>query len=244
MSRSRSSSISSSELFEGLEDEIEQGEGKTDSQFNWGAFREARLQQLAEEVERKKAIETQGGTDGWYGSYREIREERELIQRSSKEEFCIIHFSHPEFQRCAIMDRHLQALAPKHPNTLFLHTSVKDCPFLVTRLGVKVLPCVISFVNGNAVDRLIGFEELGNDDNFTTAALEFRLKRSGVLPPPGYKKTTKAQLILAKSGRSGVRESDDDSDSAGHCKIIRSNKEDLAGSRHRKQRDDSGDDWD
>lgn len=91
--------------------------------------------------------------------------------RDSKEEFCIIHFSHPEFQRCAIMDRHLQvsgsivirqlsadssphqALAPKHPNTLFLHTSVKDCPFLVTRLGVKVLPCVISFVNGNAVDR-------------------------------------------------------------------------------------------
>lgn len=81
--RSHSSSVSSSELFEGLEDEIEQGEGKTDSRFDWGAFREARLQQLAEEVERKKTIDSQGGTDGWYGSYREIKEERELIQRSS-----------------------------------------------------------------------------------------------------------------------------------------------------------------
>lgn len=30
----------------------------------------------------------------------------------SKEEFCIIHFSHPEFQRCAIMDRHLQVRVP------------------------------------------------------------------------------------------------------------------------------------
>jgi hypothetical protein len=81
--RSRSSSISSTELFEGLEDQIEQGEGKTDSSFNWGAFREARLQQLSEEVERSKTIASQGGTDGWYGSYREVTEERELIQRSS-----------------------------------------------------------------------------------------------------------------------------------------------------------------
>lgn len=70
------------------------------------------------------------------------------------------------------MDRHLQvswtqpdcvssltssvvtkALAPKHLNTLFLRTSVENAPFLVNRLGVKVLPCVISFVDGNAVDR-------------------------------------------------------------------------------------------
>lgn len=48
-----------------------------------------------------------------------------------------------------------KALAPKHPNTLFLRTSVEDVPFLVTRLGVKVLPCVISFVNGNAIDRSV-----------------------------------------------------------------------------------------
>lgn len=46
-----------------------------------------------------------------------------------------------------------QALAPKHLNTLFLRTSVENAPFLVNRLGVKVLPCVISFVDGNAVDR-------------------------------------------------------------------------------------------
>ena len=31
---------------------------------------------------------------------------------------------------------------------------------------------------------MIGFEELGNDDNFTTAALEFRLKRSGKSSAP------------------------------------------------------------
>ncbi|GHJ85402.1 hypothetical protein NliqN6_1804 [Naganishia liquefaciens] len=242
MSRSRSSSISSSELFEGLEDQLEQGEGKTDSSFNWGAFREARIQQLAEEVERSKTIANQGGTDGWYGFYREISEERELIQRSSKEEFCIIHFSHPDFQRCAIMDRHLQALASRHLNTLFLRASVENAPFLVHRLGVKVLPCVISFINGNAVDRLIGFEELGNDDNFTTAALEFRLKRSGVLPPPGYRKTTQAETLVVRPARASDGESDEEPGN-GRRKIIRSNKDDMARAR-RGQRNDSGDDWD
>lgn len=81
--RSRSSSISSTELFEELENNIEQGEGKNDSAFDWGAFRETRLQQMADEFERTKNLQRQGGTDGWYGSYREIKEERDLIQRSS-----------------------------------------------------------------------------------------------------------------------------------------------------------------
>jgi hypothetical protein len=81
--RSRSSSISSNELFEELENNIEQGEGKNDSAFDWGAFREARLQQMADDMERTKSLQRQGGTDEWYGSYREIKEERDLIQRSS-----------------------------------------------------------------------------------------------------------------------------------------------------------------
>ena len=67
---------------------------------------------------------------------------------------------------------------------------------MVERLEVKVLPCVICFVHGVTKDRyvciyvtrlivsnsirLIGFEELGNDDSFTTSALELRLSQSGV----------------------------------------------------------------
>lgn len=71
-----------------------------------------------------------------------------------------------------------------------------------------------------------------------------RLCGAGVLPPAGYKKTTRAEVILAKSGKSDARESDEDSDSGGRRKIIRSNKDDLARSRHRRNRDDSGDEWD
>ena len=82
-------------------------------------------------------------------------------------------------------------LAPKYPHTLFLRASVVDAPFLVNKLGVQVLPCVHVFVDGRGVDRLIGFEELGHSDQFTTSMLEFRLKQTGtsVLRPSSILET-------------------------------------------------------
>lgn len=60
--------------------------------------------------------------------------------------------------------------------------NVDNAPFLVTKLKVQVLPCVICFVSGVSVDRIVGFEGLGyNPDNFTTKDLEGRLLASGVL---------------------------------------------------------------
>lgn len=59
---------------------------------------------------------------------------------------------------------------------------VDNAPFLVTRLKIQVLPCVLVFVNGVSVDRIVGFEGLGyTQDTFTTKDLEARLLGSGVL---------------------------------------------------------------
>ena len=49
------------------------------------------------------------------------------------------------------------------------------------RLKVRVLPCIISFIDGKSVDRLEGFDALGNTDNFTTVALEAHLLLTGVI---------------------------------------------------------------
>lgn len=60
-----------------------------------------------------------------------------------------------------------------------------NAPFLVTKLKVQVLPCVIAFVNGVGVDRIVGFEGLGpGTDRFTTEDLESRLLQAGVLLRP------------------------------------------------------------
>lgn len=150
-------------------------------------YREARLAQLTEELNSAQAHAhahelshtPQGEILDRKGSLTEMKDEKSLIELSSREPFCVIHFFHPDFQRCRIMDRHLDILAKRHKHTLFLKAAVENAPFLVDRLGVKVLPCVISFVDGNARDRIVGFEDLGGVDDFPTASLEFRLRNAG-----------------------------------------------------------------
>lgn len=83
----------------------------------------------------------------------------------------MIHFFHPDFRRCKIMDAHLEAsilhsrrsqstgradslrsqkLAAKYFDTLFVKANVANVPFLVHKMEVKVLPCVVGFVEGNS----------------------------------------------------------------------------------------------
>ena len=49
------------------------------------------------------------------------------------------------------------------------------------KLGVKVLPCVVMFQNGVAIDRIVGFEGLGGKDDFTTSALERKLVEKDIV---------------------------------------------------------------
>jgi hypothetical protein len=55
---------------------------------------------------------------------------------------------------------------------------VEKAPFFVEKLQIRMLPCIISFIDGVSVDRLVGFEELGNTDNFPTSVLEKWLGKS------------------------------------------------------------------
>ena len=48
-----------------------------------------------------------------------------------------------------------QALAPKYFSTRFARVFVENVPWLVERLGVKVLPCVICFKDGVTKDRCV-----------------------------------------------------------------------------------------
>lgn len=61
-----------------------------------------------------------------------------------------------------------------------MKVDVENTPFLVDKLHIRVLPCIMAFVNGISKDKLIGFESFGNSDSFTTAALEWRLGQTGM----------------------------------------------------------------
>jgi thioredoxin-like negative regulator of GroEL len=80
---------------------------------------------------------------------------------------------------------------------------------LVTKLKIQVLPCVIAFIDGVSVDRIIGFEGLGQrPDHFTTRDLEARLIRANVLSRQKVGEDEDRQA--RQKSRGGVKNNDDD----------------------------------
>ena len=47
----------------------------------------------------------------------------------------------------------MQKIASKYYNTRFIRVFVENTPWLVEKLAIKVLPCVICFVDGVTKDR-------------------------------------------------------------------------------------------
>ncbi|KAF3049664.1 hypothetical protein E8E11_009074 [Didymella keratinophila] len=140
------------------------------------AFRAQRIQQLHDEFDRARRLKASE-----HGTYSEVKDEKSLMDITTSTKNCVVHFFKPDFNRCRIMDTHLESLAPSHYEARIMKINVDNCPFLVTRLGVQVLPCVISFIDGIGADRIVGFEGLGrSSDNFTVRDLEARLIRAGV----------------------------------------------------------------
>jgi hypothetical protein len=91
--------------------------------------------------------------------------------------------------------------------------NVENAPFLVTRLKIQVLPCVLAFVDGANVDRIVGFEGLGyNQDTFTTKDLEGRLLTSGVVQRPKAVGDVSPVKWGVKSPNEEENEDDDDWD--------------------------------
>ncbi len=56
----------------------------------------------------------------------------------------------------------------------------QDTPFFTVKLNIKMLPCIVSFLNGVSVHRTVGFDGLGGIDDFETHALEDQLIECGV----------------------------------------------------------------
>jgi hypothetical protein len=142
--------------------------------FDDSAYRSDRLQQLSREIKHQQHLSS------GHGSYLEIKDEKAVLEVTSTTDRCVVHFFHRDFARCEIMHRHMDTLAAKHIGTRFIKVDVEQVPFLVTRLEIRVLPCVIPFVKGIGKTRILGFEGLGGD-SFRTGTLEIVLQRSGVL---------------------------------------------------------------
>ncbi|KAM7529680.1 hypothetical protein LguiB_033090 [Lonicera macranthoides] len=154
-----------------------------------------RIAALKKEAEKRQSLKKQG-----HGEYRDITE-GDFLGEVTASEKVICHFYHREFYRCKIMDKHLKSLAPRHIETKFIRLDAENAPFFVAKLGIKTLPCVILFRKGIAADRLIGFQDLGGKDDFSTKALEVVLLKKGKFPGSGSSRVANLDCIISEKKR-------------------------------------------
>lgn len=169
-------------------------------------LRESRLQALHTEFTRAKLA-----TDHNFGSVTTSTTDQAILDITTSSTYprTVLHFFKPDFHRCGIMDRHLEALAAKHLEARFLRVDVQHAPFLVEKLGIRVLPVVIGFLEGKGAERVVGFEGLGGD-GFETRVLEEKLIRGGVLERVGIARELAGKAVGSNGGRRGEKVDEDE----------------------------------
>jgi len=187
-----------------LDDELDDDFFDDESEKIMRSLKEERLQAMKEEYQERQTNKTLG-----HGTYIEIVES-EFLPCVTKTAYVCVAFYHQDFERCKIVDMHLQKICRDHDECRFVKMDAERAPFFINKLGIQMLPTIICFINGVAQDRVVGFEELGGADDFPTISLTRRLIRAGVL----YAKTRaeKGQIKIRKGGRQDDSSSGEDND--------------------------------
>ncbi|EDO16864.1 hypothetical protein Kpol_1024p17 [Vanderwaltozyma polyspora DSM 70294] len=156
---------------------IEELENEDGDEFS-NKYREERIEAM---VHHARTVE-RNVREGGYGSLQEIQNEKEVITMSTNTERIVISFGLDHFAKCQYMNEQLRKLSLKHLTTKFVYANVENCPFLVDRLSIKVLPFVVGYKKGVERLRIVGFSSLGNDPNeFQLDTLEKLLYSNGLL---------------------------------------------------------------
>ena len=138
------------------------------------ALRQQRLENLRQQQAQRADWLSKG-----HGQYRLITQDEFLAECTGSSEWVVVNFCHDEYERCHIMDHHLQIIATNHLECKFLKISAPKAPFFVSKLQIKTLPTLLVFQDGKVVDRLVGFQGLSGDpnkpDDWPTSALQFWL---------------------------------------------------------------------
>lgn len=172
-----------------------------------------------------------------------LKTDEETLRFTTEHEKAVVHFKHRDFARCSIMDEHINRIARRHgaseasgEDTAFAQVDVSDVPFVVEKLGVRVLPCVVGFARGIVKGRVTGFEGICWDnqerDTRVSKALEETLFSWGLLK----------QKVLRDEHDT---DSDDDNRIEIHSKTSSRSRRSVRGPAVKPAADhDVDDDWD
>ena len=138
-------------------------------------IRTRRLRELQKFSSKKNAFLALG-----HGEYSEI-DETDFLKCVTESPRCVVHFYHKEFRMCHIIDIHLSILAKGAIGCRFVKLNAEKSPFFVQKLKVKVLPTLVFFIKGIAVDRMTGFDKLAAGDHCQTSDVAELLKECKML---------------------------------------------------------------
>lgn len=177
---------------------------------------EALRKQRITELKKQEAQRNEWLSLG-HGQYEELPEEKMFFDVIKKSKNCVIHFFTNTSPRCAIVDKHLKILAPKHIETRFVKLNAEKCPFLAQNLKIKTIPSIVLVHESVMVDKIVGFTQLGNCDDFSTEMMEWRIAQNKIidyegdlLTPPNLQ--VKKVKSSGKKIRDGAFNNDDDVD--------------------------------
>lgn len=218
------------------------------------SYRANRIEQLNTEFASAKGGPAQGGgdpstftTSGSGGPtlindniYPTLDSDKSVLDFTTNTHRCVVHFAHPDFARCGVMDEHMRTLATRHYEVRFARVDVRHTPFVVEKLNIRVLPCVVGFKDGIGVERVLGFEGLGSGgkdgkDGFSISILEKRLLWKGILLQAKIRQGDGDDDDDASGGSEG--ESEDDGKDRPRRALRRGNL------RANRDDDDDDDDW-
>ncbi|VFQ61800.1 unnamed protein product [Cuscuta campestris] len=170
-------------------------------------LRERRLQQMKKMAEKQSRWKSLG-----HGEYSEIMAEKDFFSVVKASERVVCHF-YRENWPCKVVDKHMRILAERHMETRFVKIHAEKSPFLAEKLKITVLPTIALVKNAKVEDYVVGFDELGGKDDFTTEELEERLAKAGVINLESESSSLMASK--SKSQQRSVRQSSnaDSSDS-------------------------------
>lgn len=121
---------------------------------------------------KKSADERAKWIAAGHGEYRDCPDQKQFFEELKKEARAVVHFYRPSTRRCEIVDRHLGLLAKRHIETKFLRVDAERSPFVAERLKIHTLPTIVIVKGGKTEHSIIGFEEMGGRDDFTTDTME------------------------------------------------------------------------
>eukprot|EP00116_Pleurobrachia_bachei_P009889 sb/3470151/ len=178
------------------------------------AIREKRLKQMQKLQEKKQEYKNLG-----HGTYDTITNEKEFFEISKKSDRVVCAFYIDTSFRCKIVDKHLTELCTKHFEARFIRLNAEKAPFLAERLKIKVMPTILMVKDSNVIDRITGFDDLGNTDNFPTSLLEWRIAQNKVINysgdltrPPVDEVKEKKKVVIQRNLRQEEHSSDSELD--------------------------------